>query len=425
MDIQGEVPNRKRLPDAPPLSELAWGDVVVHQLAGGVPVSVIKNMDYAIVTLSVVMDGGNWQAPLPGIADLTAEMLPKTRLGDGRVVTEVVAYYGATLDCVATFDRLEVVLSTMRSHFEDLLPVVVEMLCQPRFAGRDVETLKGIMRQRLKQEAVDPEKFAEKTMQNRIFGSQHPYGYMLDDKGLGALCLPQLKAHYVENAWRNPHIYMSGYVTDRMVALLEDALKYVTAKASQRICPVDQPAREQCVTLHQACAQAVVHMAHKTITPMHPDYPALYCTNKLLGGFFGSRLMSNLREKKGYTYGIDTYLTPFRHDGLWQLSTAVKKAHVADAQQEIVKEIKRLKTVRVENEELEMLKNYLRGELLSYFDNPFYVANQLKKAHLHQQSLDYYKKDYHTIQNLNPGTIQATAQQYLAPDNLYQIIITQ
>ena len=424
MNLATTEPNRKKQPDTPPLPKLEWGQVYDDQLQGGLRVSMIKNGDYAIFTLRVVMDAGSWQSKVPGVASLMAELLPKTVV-NGRKVTEIVEEQGGHLDCIASLDRLEIVLSAMRRDFDALVPAVVKMLCHATFTDEDFDKLKKIVHERLKQDAVDPERFAAKTILNRVFGGGHPYGYMLTHQDLDALCLSQLKEHLEYNAWRNVHIYLSGDVTDEMMASLNDVLGHVQAKGVEPLMFAPQPAAERDITFHQTCVQAVLHMAHKTITLRHADYSALYCTIKLLGGFFGSRLMANLREDKGYTYGVHGYLTPFRHDGLWQLATSVKKEHVAETQQEIVKEIKCLHTTLVKEEELEMLKSYLTGELLSCFDNPFRVLNQLKKAHLHEQGLDHYQDYYQTIQCLSPRMIQATAQQYLGLDAVYQVVVTE
>jgi predicted Zn-dependent peptidase len=133
--------------------------------------------------------------------------------------------------------------------------------------------------------------------------------------------------------------------------------------------------------------------------------------------------MRNLREEKGYTYGIFSHIQPWLNAGAWYIATSVKKEHAQQAYEEIIKEIVHLQEVPANPTTLTTFKNYLVGQLLISFDGLFSIMNKLTEVTLHGLPLHYYQNLLKAIQNLEATTVQAMAQKYFAPTKLCQVMV--
>lgn len=162
--------------------------------------------------------------------------------------------------------------------------------------------------------------------------------------------------------------------------------------------------------------QSAIRMGKRFINKLHPDYPAVKTVNLVLGEYFGSRLMSNLREDKGYCYGVHSTIASFLHDGYLCISSEVG-AHVTnESLREIKFELNRLQEDLVPNPELDAARNYRLGTLLGDLDGPFNSAELLKGLLLFGLDETYLQRYVHTIQTITPQDIRDKAQQYFSAD---------
>ena len=159
-------------------------------------------------------------------------------------------------------------------------------------------------------------------------------------------------------------------------------------------------------------------MAKILFTQPHPAFIELNVVNTILGGYFGSRLMKVVREEKGYTYGINSLLIPLVHEGYFVIVSEVGSGVCRDAIEAIKQEIKRLREETVGEQELAMVKNYLRGEILRSFDGPLPTASSYLKLMENNISEDYYHNVIHTISNIQPERIRELTNQYLHEDTM-------
>ena len=169
--------------------------------------------------------------------------------------------------------------------------------------------------------------------------------------------------------------------------------------------------------------QAAITIGFPLFNHKHEDYPLMFFTNTILGGFFGSRLMRNIREEKGYTYGIYSAITPLLHGGHCYISTEVGVDVWKETVKEIFFEIERLKTVPLETEELTLVQNYLMGVLMSQTDGVFHLSSAFQGIHAYGLDLDYYEKLGDTIKNATAKQVQEMAQKYFDTENMSQFIV--
>ncbi|HRH66403.1 MAG TPA: insulinase family protein, partial [Bacteroidia bacterium] len=173
----------------------------------------------------------------------------------------------------------------------------------------------------------------------------------------------------------------------------------------------------------EGAVQSAIRIGRRLFNRNHPDYPGMAVLNTVLGGYFGSRLMSNIREDKGYTYGIGSALVSMKQEGYFFISTEVGADVTVPALTEIYKEIDLLKTELVEEEELAMVRNYMRGTFLKGIENAFHLADRFRSLHLHGLGYDYYQKYLEKVRTIQPDEIKALANKYLDSGAFYELVV--
>ena len=158
-------------------------------------------------------------------------------------------------------------------------------------------------------------------------------------------------------------------------------------------------------------------------TKTHPDYLGMTILNTVLGGYFGSRLMTNIREDKGYTYGIGSGLASLLHDGIFYIGTEVGAKVCNNALEEIYKEINILRTDLIPEEELELVKNYLMGTYLKSLDGPFSLADKFLGIKVYGLGYDFYDLYIETLKNITSEELLMLAKKYLDPDSMYELVV--
>ena len=155
----------------------------------------------------------------------------------------------------------------------------------------------------------------------------------------------------------------------------------------------------------------------------HPDFAKVQVLNNLFGGFFGSRLMSNIREEKGYTYGIYSYLENHIQESAWVISTEAGRDVCEATITEVYKEMKELRNELVDDEELLLVRNYMMGSILGDLDGPFHIINRWKTIILNELPEDYFYKQIDTIKTVPAEELQQLANKYLLPEKFYELVV--
>jgi len=167
--------------------------------------------------------------------------------------------------------------------------------------------------------------------------------------------------------------------------------------------------------------QSAIRIGSATINKRNPDYPGLKILDTILGGYFGSRLMNNIREDKGYSYGINSGVTSLNLSGYKMISTEVGKKHLQKSIDEIYKEIRLLQTTSVSSEELDLVRNVMSGEMLRMFDGPFALAESYRSAWEFGLDNSYYYRLAEKIRTIGPDEIKSLANTYYSIDDLYEV----
>ncbi len=394
----------------------------ISRLSNGVPMYDIRLGTQDFVRIEAVFAAGRWYESRPLVARATAWMLREgTHDRSAEQISEMLDYYGATLRIEDGFDTTGLNLYCLTKHLPHLLPLFHEMLTRPTFAPAELAEYVRRSKQRL---IVDLEKVdvvAYRELTELLFGDRHPYGYnsvvgMYDDLRPEDLHA-HFSAHYLA---ANTHLFVAGKTSEPILDLIGEAFSQgfpAHGPAPRPVHPIGPEGPREKHLEKEKSSQTAIRLGRKLFTKKHPDYQGMYVLNTVLGGYFGARLMSNLREEKGYTYGVYSALETMEHSGYLYVGTEVDKAIREDAVREIRHEMRRLCDEPLGAEELAMVRNYLLGNALRAFDGPFNVSEAMRDLAVEGLDLSFYDRFVDTVRNITAHQLQDLAQRYLDPQD--------
>jgi len=398
-------------------------------LDNGVPVYTIDAGAQDVVQIEWVFYAGNWKEEKRGLAGATNFMLKNgTTNRTAFQINEDFEYYGAYSNRACYNETSTITLHTLSKHLDKLLPVVNDMLTNSIFPEEEFETFRQNSRQRLKVNLQKCEFVAGRLIDSYVYGESHPYGtytHLEDFDGLTTELMRSFyKEHYVNGQCA---IFVSGKLPTDIRKQLNDHFGQlsITKPSFKNILIPSHPAEQKKFRIENdpKAVQGAIRLAAAFPNRHHPDFKKVMVLNNIFGGFFGSRLMSNIREDKGYTYGIHSYIQNHIQESAWLVSTEAGK-DVCDATlEEIYKEMKVLREEPVDEEELLLVRNYMMGSILGDLDGPFQIMAKWKNIILNNLDEKYFYESVEAIRNTSAEELQGLAQKYLQPENFYELIV--
>ena len=269
---------------------------------------------------------------------------------------------------------------------------------------------------------------AGRALMNFLYGESHPAGHVLrveDYRRITPEALQRFYARYYHSA--NCSIYLSGRIDERCLRLVEE--HFGQEPFGSGFLPMErmvfQPCGDAGKTLfleREGAAQNAVRMGMLSLNQRHPDYLKLRVLVTLFGGYFGSRLMGNIREQKGYTYGITAGLLPYPGEGVLTISSDTAPEYVQPLVQEVYKEMDRLCNERVSDEELERVRSYMLGEMCRSYESVFSLSDAWIFIHISGLDKSYFTDIPRAIETVTPDELRDLAQKYLCKENLKMVV---
>jgi zinc protease len=399
------------------------------KLDNGIPLHFIQSGLQPAVRLELIFKGGNWYEPVPGCAHFAIKMLAEgTTSKSAKEIQEMFAYYGAFPEFSSGMDHASITVYALSKHLQHLLPLLVELVSEATFPENELDALKNISRQTLKVNQEKTAFLAGSKYRELLFGATHPYGYFLSDEAIEAVQSTALSDFYNKNFTTTTcEIVLSGGFEEGVEKLINNTLgtgKW--GKADKHPFTGKEhtlPAFTKQVVIEKADAlQSSIRMGRKMFTLDHPDYSQMYCLNELFGGYFGSRLMQNIREEKGYTYGISSNLVHYKKEGYWVIGTDVKKEFATQTLEEIYKEMRKLREEKIESSELETVRNYMLGSFVNSINTPFAIADKFKTIHFNGLDYGFYRHYFKTLQSITADSLHALAVKYFDENAMTEVI---
>ena len=417
--------NRTIPPPSQSINDIAFPWPQAIQLPGGVPLFVLNSGSQPIIKLEFLFASGTWYETKPGVAYFTAKMLQEgTKKKTAQEIAAYLDYYGAELTIEVKPDYCSLALVTLSRHLSQMLALLAELLSESNFPLEQLRLLQNLKVQEIKIEDAKSRYLARKQLQAALLGQEHPYGKNLTAEDIALITPNHLQQYYQKQLLAGCQILVSGAVSDQNVKIIQSYLQDLPWEKPARIThPWAQKAAIKVKVPRDNSVQSTLCIGKVLFTKAHPDYLPVHFVCNLLGGYFGSRLMRNIREEKGYTYGIYAKIIPLKHTSYFLIATEVIQAFAEQACQEIYREISALQTQEVTQEELQKLRSYLLGDFLASVNDPFAIMDRFKEAHLHGLDQGFYQRLYDTISQISPKNIQELANQYLALDSLTEVCV--
>jgi len=399
-------------------------------LRNGVEVYLVDMGTVDTLMMNVVFYAGNCFETQNLVAPATNFMLKNgTRTKNAYEINDYFEYYGAYLNRSAGHETAELTLHCMKKNFAELLPVVSELIADSIFPEDELEIYKKNMQQRLQVNLRKNDFIAGRLIDTYLFGADHPYGRYSSIEDYTALNITAIKDFYNQYYFSGRCvIFIAGPLPADIQKLVEIHFGSLSLSGSAKPDRLNKPIlpvaeKKYRVTNDPDSVQGAIRIARNFPNRHHPDFQKMQVLNNIFGGFFGSRLMANIREDKGYTYGIHSYLTNLIQESALMISTEAGKDVTEATIREVYLEMKRLCDEPVEEEELKTTKNFMIGTLLGDLDGPFQVAGRWKSLILNDLAEDYFYNGIETIKNIQPKTLQELANKYLNANDFYELAV--
>ncbi len=402
-----------------------------HTTGGnGVPVYWLHAGEQEVVQIDWVFSGGFWNETKTAVAQAVAALLKNGTVSrSAYAVNEAIEFYGATLRVSVNNDFATVTLYSLTKHLPQLLPVIGEVIRQPAFPDQELQVYVQNALQRLSVNLMQSDFIANRRIDAMLFGRHHPYGKYTEAEDLKSLGASDLRAHHAQNfTSRSCRIFMAGKISEQDVALVLQYFGKETWGNTEAIPSPKhtiQPDAERFhrITNNEHGVQGSIRLARDFVTRNHPDFAPMIVLNTLFGGYFGSRLMANIREEKGFTYGIYSHLYPTRHEGALLVATEAGREVCEQTITEVFKEMQGLRETPVPEEELLLVKNYLLGNLLGDLDGAFSLLQRWENLILNDLPESHFYKNIEIYKNISAEALQDLAQRYLTEDAFYNLVV--
>ncbi|MDQ3046485.1 MAG: insulinase family protein [Bacteroidota bacterium] len=421
--------DRKVLPAFKEVEKIEMIRAGEKRLKNNIPVYGINAGTQELIKIEFLFSAGMLQQQLPLQAATVNAMLEEgTSKMTAAQIADAVDYYGAFLETSVSQDHASVVLYTLNKHLKTTLPVVENVIKDAIFPQEEIDTHLSNKRQKFRVNNQKVANVARKRFTELLFGEKHPYGINVKESDFDKITREHLIDFY-RSCYRSDgcRIILAGKVTDETYTLLDDHFGGNDWQAGKKISlPAielkSDPQREQLIYREDAL-QSAIRIGKILFNKKHPDFQSLQVLNTLYGGYFGSRLMSNIREDKGYTYGIGSGIVSLQNGGYFFITTEVGVDVCKDAIKEIYFEMDRLRTETAQPEELELVKNYLLGSFLRSVDGPFAMADRFKGILEYGLDYDYFDRYIATIKAISASELRDLANVYFDKDSMTELVV--
>lgn len=418
--------NRTQAPDFKQVSTINFIKPTKAELTNGIPVFTIYSGEQDLVRIEFLFDNVNWniEKPLQAIA-VNALLNNGTNKLSAKEIAENIDFYGAFFQTEYGQDQSTVTLYSLNKHLASVLPILKDVLSNSQFPQREIDIYIQNQKQKLQVNLQKNDVLARKDFSNALFGDT-AYGVDIQLKHYDAVkrddLIEYFKAAYAPN---NCTIVVAGKFDGDSFSLLNEQFgkDWQPSNAVKNKFEFSISGKNDVYKEKPDSLQSAIRIGQLAINRKHEDFPGLQILNCVLGGYFGSRLMNNIREDKGYTYGIGSGIVSLKNAGYLFIATEVGADVCKAALTEIYKEVELLKSELVENEELELVRNYMLGSMLGSLENVFSHADKFKNIYFSGLDYEYYERYIDKVKTVTSGEIKDLANKYLTVETFSEVVV--
>lgn len=383
-----------------------------------------------IFRIDLVFNSGRWTEPEKLISETVARLFKSgTDKLSSFELSEQIDFYGSTIKASAGYNTFTVSLYCMNRFLEPSLQLLKTCLTEIIFPENEVELFQKNSIAKLKVSQEKNDYIADVVFKKAVFGDTHPYGYETTEDRIKNITRNLLQQFYKQDIQpSNCTIFIAGKYSDNELNLLdkyfggwnhEPGIKNKETKAIETIKSDSKNIRIK----KEKSVQASIIIGKEFFNKHHQDYASFVLLNTIFGGYFGSRLMSNIREDKGLTYGIHSGLSTLKHSGIFAIQTDTNLENLDICLREIYLEIERLHIEPIPQEEITLARNYLLGKFLGRTDGPFNQIEVFKSYFIEGLDINKFEEFVETIKHTDALSLQLLAQKYLLKDSMYEVVV--
>lgn len=419
--------------NAPAFKTITKIDVIKanrSKLKNGIEFFSLSAGSQEITRIEFIFRAGMYQQPSALIASTTNTLIETgTRSYTANQISDGVDFYGSFLELQVEQDFATVTLYALNKYLDESLKFVEEILKTPTFPEDEFRIHINNKKQKHTINSQKVSVLARRRFSQLLFGTSHPYGIDVTDADFDRVNVDELKTffnkHYTS---ANCTIIAAGHLPTN----IEDTLNRFFGETkwgqsseliNSSIIAPDTSATNKHFIHRDDAIQSAIRIGRVLFNKTHPDYFKFQVLNTILGGYFGSRLMTNIREDKGFTYGIGSGVNNLLHSGVFYISTEVGSDVTVQAVDEIYKEIKIMREKLVKKQELETVRNYILGQFLRSVDGPFALADKFKSIWEFGLDYSFFDNYFSAVQNITSAEIRDLANKYLQENDLIECIV--
>lgn len=401
-------------------------------LDNGITLLVAERPGVPMIVVDVLIKAGSVYEPdqKAGLANLTAELL--TRGTTKRTATEVareIDFMGASLSTNADYDYVKAELIVLRRYSNKGLEILGDILMSPAFAPAEVEKKVREIQGGIRKNEEDPGWVAERQFLKTLFES-HPYGRIVEGNEEGIKKISRADIVNFHSNYYVPNRTIIALAGDITLQEAKDLIQknfgnWHPKQIQEKQIPLPQGPKETIsIKLDRKVAQANIILGHLGIRRDNPDYYAIQVMNYILGGGgFSSRLVNDIRDKRGLVYSVNSAYVSREYSGYFQVELQTKNQSAADSVQLVVENMKRIRENTVSEKELEDAKAHLIESLPLKIETDKEVARNMALLEFYGLGLDYFDRYSGYIKSVGERDVLRVAREYLHPERFVLVIV--
>jgi zinc protease len=433
---QDGILDRTKPPKAGPPKDIEFPEYYDTTLSNGINLLVIENHKIPAVSVRLVFkNAGSFQdGSKYGSASITAELLTKgTKTRSAIQIAEEIDFLGASLSSGSDWDGSYISLSVLKKFLNEAAEVLADVVLNPVF---DEEEISRVREQRIASilQGKDDANILSDRMFNKVVFENTPYSNPHEgtEESIKSITKKDLNDFYTGH-YKPSNLILAfvgaispeealQIVNDKFGAWKNNGL--IKAKTDNQNNTVNKSFSENFIYIvdKPGAVQSNLRIGHIGIERNNPDFTAVTVMNTILGGYFGSRINLNLREKHGFTYGARSGFNARILPGDFSVDTDVRNEVTDTSIKLIVDELKRIISEEVTDEEMQTVKNYLTGLFPLQLETANAVATRVINLNLYNLPKDYYSTYISALNKLTKKDILNAAKKYIHPENLYIVV---
>ncbi|MBK3517747.1 M16 family metallopeptidase [Carboxylicivirga marina] len=419
--------NRTTAPEFKNIDSFELLPIETYELNNGIKVHLMQAGSQEVAKLDFLFPAGSVQASQPLLASITNKALSEGTVSmSGAEISEKIDFYGAFIGQQASFHHSVVTLVALTHFLPETLKILEDIIKNPVFEQKEIDTLLNKRKQEYLIESDKVKTLATRAFTQNLYGKEHPYGNYLTMDDFEKLTREDVinfhKQAYIPSG---THIIISGQPGSNIKELLNT--HFGQHWSDEQPLKDPQPQNKEDVLRNifvekNDALQSSIKIGIPLFSKEHPDFHGMQILNAVLGGFFGSRLMTKIREEKGLTYGISSFIMTYKFGGFLVIGSDVKAENRELAVKEIFNEIKKLRDERIGNEELALVRNFLLGDMIRNFDGPFATSDNYRGLIDESLSPAYFNEFFDVLTSITAEELQNLAQKYFQETDFITVI---